>query len=262
VAPNEVLVSHSGAANTTEGLLIVGHGTRDSAGQAELLQLASEMAHACPGRAVEASFLELAAPTIDSAVGRLAARGARRIVVAPLLLFAAGHARSDVPRAVQLAAQQHGCQIVRQAPHLGCHPELVELSALRGQEALGARPAEETLLLMVGRGSNEPSANSEMARFARLRWERQAFGWLEVCYTAMTRPRLEDALAVAARLPQRTVLVQPHLLFQGELLTRIRETVADCGRSHPEQEWLVAHHLGPDERVVRAALDRALEAVK
>ena len=232
------------------GLLIVGHGTRDPAGIAEFQQTVELVSRRLPQVIVEGGFLELAEPTIDAALGQIAERGARRFSAAPLVLFAAGHAKQDIPAALSAAAAKYALPGPSQSPHLGCHSAVIQLSTMRYEEAVGERPAiadAQTLLLMVGRGSTDAEANSEMARFARLRWESRRLGWYETCFAALTEPSLERALAMAARLPFRRVVVQPHLLFQGELLRGIRHTVETHARRWPEIDWVLTEHLGAHE---------------
>jgi sirohydrochlorin cobaltochelatase len=113
------------------------------------------------------------------------------------------------------------------------------------------------LLLLVGRGSHDPGANSEMARFSRLRWERQRFGWVETCHLAMTWPSLTEGLATAAALAFPRIVVQPHLLFRGELVSRVCEETAAAAARHPEKEWIIARHLGPHELLIAALAERA-----
>ncbi|MEE3220587.1 MAG: CbiX/SirB N-terminal domain-containing protein, partial [Planctomycetota bacterium] len=85
------------SAAPNSGLLLVGHGTRSSRGRDELLTTANAVGSRME-IVVEPAFLELTEPTIDDAVTRLADRGVRRMTVMPLLLFAAGHAKRDIPR--------------------------------------------------------------------------------------------------------------------------------------------------------------------
>ena len=206
-------------------------------------------------------FWNLPNRTSKAGLNRLIQRGLRqRLTVAPLLLFAAGHAKHDIPEAVARAAENYPGLCIRQSAALACHPALVELSARRYREAVDGRPRaadSDTLLVMVGRGSRDPEANSEMARFARLRWEANPVGWLETCYTAMTEPSLERTLEMAARLPFARVVIQPHLLFYGELLARIGRTARDFARHCPEKDWLLTAHLGPDLLLAEAVVSAA-----
>lgn len=244
------------------GVLVVGHGTRDAAGTAEFRALVERLAARLPACPVEPCFLELAEPTIAAGLSRLVERGARRIAVLPLLLFAAGHAKSDVPREVAEAAAAWPELRLAQGRHLGCDPRLVALSTQRYREAAGpSDPARDaaTLLVFVGRGSRDPEANAELARFARLRWEQTPVGWHLACYLAMTEPALERGLELAAGLPFERIVVQPHLLFQGDLLERTRRLVAEAAAARPERTWTVTPHLGPDPALVEILAEIAAE---
>ena len=273
--------SHSLIRDT--GLLLVGHGTRDEQGVSEFLETAAEIADAfqrtpMSGGPVEPCFLELAEPTISQAVERLVAKGVRNLAVAPLLLFAAGHARHDIPAAVASACQKHAGLVWQQTPPLACHPQIVALSQQRFFEALVATDgaaAAHTLLIMVGRGSLDERATADMLQFSRLRAEQlggdfvdatqladrlrfdKSSGdgplgtvWVTTCFCAMALPRLSETIAraadaLAAQPGRAQVVVQPHLLFHGQLLADIRRQVDAVRNSHPEQVWRVANPLGP-----------------
>jgi len=198
------------------------------------------------------------------------------------MLFSAGHAQRDIPQAVRsgLEALARGQTTRRnasppekvwQAPVLACHPDMIELSARRYIEAVAQAdtaaqadgtsqtdiPAAKTLLLMVGRGSNAAEANAEFARFARLRCEHVPVGELQTCFVAMARPTLDEGLRMAASLPFERVVVQPHLLFPGELLHGIRAAVGAARQRAPDRQWIVTEPLGADDLLVRALLSRA-----
>ena len=53
-------------------------------------------------------------------------------------------------------------------------------------------------------------------------------------------------------------MVQPHLLFQGELLLAIGRAAQDAARAAPHQRWVVAQHLGPDPVVARLVAELAV----
>jgi sirohydrochlorin cobaltochelatase len=247
-----------------QGLLLVGHGTRDRAGRAEFLRLVG-LTDRREGWTVEGAFLELAEPDIGQAVARLVERGVERLTVSPLLLFAAGHVKRDLPRAVRAALREHPGGQWRQAGHMGCHAALLELSARRFRAALverEPRAADETLLLMVGRGSFDAGASAETRRFAALRAERTPAGRVETCFYAMAEPSLDAMLAEITNWPHRRVVVQPHLLFHGELLATIRERVRKAAQAAPRQEWIVTEHLGSDRLLAQALWERADAAWK
>ncbi|MGE0610126.1 MAG: sirohydrochlorin chelatase [Pirellulales bacterium] len=244
----------------SQGILLVGHGTRDAAGQAEFLSVAAQLAALLPGTPVEPGFLELARPTIATAVQQLFERGASRLTVVPLLLFSAGHAQQDIPAAVQAATVGRAEVTIEQTEPLGCEAALVRLSALRYRETLAALPPlsdTETFLLLVGRGSHDAQAGAEMARFARLRWEETRTGWCLPCFAAMTEPTLAAGLQLAARSGLRRIVVQPHLLFQGQLAARITAEAQAFGQQNPHLELITVPHLGPHPLLVEALRGKA-----
>lgn len=246
--------------SSPDGLIIVGHGTRDERGCAEFAELASLAAALAPTTIVEGCFLELVEPDLMGGVARAVRRGARRLAVVPLLLVSAGHAKRDIPRLIAAAAAQFPEVTIEQMPHLGSHPAVAELSQRRYEEALqGQRslPGNETLLLVVGRGTKDEQANAGLCAFARKRGQRTGAGWVEPCFLAMTEPSLERALELLPRLALPRIIVEPYLLFQGELLDRIRGMVAAAATRWPGREFLVTERLGPDPTLADAILELA-----
>jgi sirohydrochlorin cobaltochelatase len=256
------------------GLLLVGHGTRSRRGIAEFHGLADQVARRVAPLAVEAAFLEMCQPTIHGGLKRLIERGVEHVVVSPLLLFAAGHAKRDVPRAVndaliELRAEDRVTSTM--AGHLGCHPAILELSARRFEKSLGGRgnvPTSETCLVLVGRGSLDESAIAEMRQFARHRAAMTPVAETHVAFLAMAEPLVGDVLSKLATRGFPRIVVQPHLLLRGELYDSLLADVARCQHEHPATEWIVTSYLAcdsacgcpPDELVTRAVIDRAIAA--
>jgi sirohydrochlorin ferrochelatase len=241
--------------NCDWGVLLVGHGTRNAVGRAEFLQTAAAVDDLLSHLEVQPCFLELAAPDIATAVERLIQRSLRGICVMPVMLLAANHVKRDIPIAVAEAVRKYGGPPTIQAPHLGCHKVLLELSAQRYQEALAGRRQESgdnPLLIMVGRGSRDSKAVEEMRRFVRLRCELTPVAGVETCFAAMAEPSLNQTLAVASRGPYRHVVVQPHLLFDGKLLARVRAQVETFARNNSSITWTMADHLGPSPLLAEA----------
>lgn len=242
------------------GLLIVGHGTRDERGVEDFLALVDLVRVRMPDMPVQPSFLEFARPTIDEGLQQLVGQGVREAVVLPLLLFAAGHVRRDIPAAVAQAAARHSGLRVRQVSHLGCHPRIVELSTRRYEEALIGRapvPPHESLLLLVGRGSRDPRATGEMLHLAELRRQATDVHRVETCFAAMARPSLADSLPRIAEQSVRRIVVEPHLLFPGYLTTMIHSAVAPYRASRPTIEWVVTEPLGADPLLAEAVVELA-----
>jgi sirohydrochlorin cobaltochelatase len=244
---------------------LVGHGTRDERGLAEFHDLARQVTALASGLHVEPCFLELAQPDIPTVVGQLADRGVRQLSVAPVMLFAAGHAKRDIPRAVEEALRVRGSGFrVQQLPALECDGRILQLSVQRFHEALDGKPGvdpSKTLLLLVARGSSLPEATAMMHRFAELRSESTPVARVEVCFVAKAQPSLEESLAQAARSRFHRIIVQPHLLFTGQVLEEVRQAVLTAAASTngaPKRQWIVTQHLGPSPLVAKAIAEAAI----
>ena len=239
------------------GVLIVGHGPRERRGVDDFLSTVRQIGSHV-SLPVEPCFLELASPTISDGVATLAARGVRQVLAVPLLLLAAGHVRRDIPGELAEVAGRHAETEFRQLSHLDCHERILQLSAWRYREALAAGPhvsPEATLLLLVGRGSGERSATEEMYQFAELRRRETPVGSMKVCFLAMEKPSLEEALAEVGAARYQRVVVQPHLLFSGYLSHRVDHEIEAAREHWPASDWVVTEPLGPHPLLAEAVAE-------
>jgi sirohydrochlorin cobaltochelatase len=225
-------------------ILLVGHGTRSTPGQAEFLTLAGLLQREYSDVPVMPAFLELCAPTIADAIGQLRGQGISRLVVAPLLLFEAGHAKRDIPGAVWSACRD-GLEVnLLQAAALECDVHLLKLSRLHFERATEdfSTPGQ-TLLLLVGRGSRDEPATQKMWEFKACRAEQGGATEVRVAFMAMAAPAIREALTQAASEGWPRIVIQPHLLFQGELLEELKRLVEEFAHRHPRQRWRLVAHL-------------------
>jgi sirohydrochlorin cobaltochelatase len=242
------------------GILIVGHGSRDAAANAELAAIIATQRARHPDALVTHAFLELAEPALAPALDQLA-RTVDRVVVMPLLLFAAGHVKNDVPLALERAR--------RAAPHvqfvaaraLGVHAGLVELAAARARAATGDSDPAQTALVVVGRGASDPDANAELCRLARLVGEKLGTGWVVPAFCGITTPKVEDALELAARTRPARVVVLPYLLTAGRLVEKLRAQVDAVRARAPWLRAELAAHLGDDAHLHDAIDERITGAL-
>ena len=100
-------------------LILFAHGARDPRWAEPFAAVVERIRKADPDRPVELAFLELMAPDLPAAVGRLAAAGATRIDVVPLFLGMGGHLRNDLPPLVEAVRASHPEIEVRLHPAIG-----------------------------------------------------------------------------------------------------------------------------------------------
>jgi sirohydrochlorin cobaltochelatase len=247
------------------GIMLCGHGSRDVNAVAEFETLAARVRERLPGRDVEFGFLEFARPIIRDGLDKLRRRGATDVLAVPGMLFAAGHAKNDIPSVLNTYQAQNPGMTIRYGRELAVDPKLLRAAGARVDEAL-ARVGNgvgrhDTLLMVVGRGTSDSDANSNISKVTRLLWEGFGFGWGETSYSGVTFPLVEPGLEHAAKLGYRRIIVFPYFLFTGILVKRIYDSTDLVAARHPDIEFVKAPYLNDHPLVVEAFLDRIEEIV-
>ena len=247
-------------------VMICGHGSRDDGAIEEFNRLAGRLAKRLPDFDVESGFLEFATPIIRTGLDKLKERGAARIVCVPGMLFAAGHVKNDLPSEVNnFGAENPDIEMIF-AAELGVDGKLLQAAQNRIAEAENAAPTkidrQDTLLMVVGRGTNDPDANSNVSKVARMLWEGMGMGWAEVSYSGVASPLVDSGMAHAARLGYRRIIVFPYFLFTGILVRRIYDWADSAAKAHPEVEVLKASYLGDHELLIDTFVERVNEALE
>ncbi len=245
--------------NRIPALLIVGHGSRDLRGAAEFHELVALLRVRNPGLPVEGGFIELSRPPISECVSRLLDDGAREISAVPLMLFAAGHAKDDIPATLVREQISHPEVDFHYGRALGIRPELLKLVEERVSAVVPEDEKEETAVLVVGRGSSDPDANSDLAKIARLFYEGRPYLLVETAFVSLAPPSVPEALRRCERLGARRVVVFSYFLFTGVLEERIREQ-SERFAAESGLEVRYAGYFGPDARVAELLLERYREA--
>ena len=247
-------------------VMICGHGSRDDAAIEEFNQLAGHLSKRLPDFDVESGFLEFATPVIRTGLDKLKDRGAERIVCVPGMLFAAGHVKNDLPSEVNtFAADNPGIEVLF-GRELAVDQRLLKAARDRIEAAEKEAPTEidrsESLLMVVGRGTNDPDANSNVSKVARMLWEGMGFGWAEVSYSGVAYPLVNEGLANAVKLGYRRIIVFPYFLFTGILVRRIYGWADEAAKANPDIEFLKASYLNDHELLIDTFVDRVWETLE
>src|SRR6478736_2559247 len=149
-------------------LVALAHGSRDPRSAATIKALVAEVKAMRPDLKIETAFLDLSKPSFDTVVDRLVKAGHEEIVVVPLLLTEAYHAKVDVPEAIAAAMARHEGVRIQASRILGMEAAFLEVLDVRLREALkAARVRELDALVLAAAGSSDPLANQAVARIAR-----------------------------------------------------------------------------------------------
>ena len=252
----------NGKKSVDPALLIVGHGSRDPRGAKEFHELVGLVRERNPGLSVEGGFIELSRPPISECVNRLADGGARSVAAVPLMLLAAGHAKDDIPATLVREGLDHPEMTFNYGRALGVRPELLELMDDRISAVVPEREKAGTAVLVVGRGSSDPDANSDLAKISRLFYEGRPYPMVEPAFVSMTPPDVHAGLERLRRLGADRVVVFSYFLFTGVLEERIRDQAEEFAAANPGTEVRYAGYFGADPRVADLLLERYAEAVE
>lgn len=245
------------------GVMVCGHGSRNRLAVDEFAALAEALRARLPKTPVEYGYLEFANPVLHHGLDRLRARGVRHVLAVPGMLFAAGHAKNDIPSVLRTYEAMHDGLSITYGRELGVDTRMLRAASDRIEEGLRQSPRRiaraETLLLVVGRGASDPDANSNVAKVMRMLWEGMGFGWGEVAYSGVTFPLVTPALDHAVRLGYRRIVVFPYFLFTGVLVNRIYDAAAEAQEKYPTVEILPAPYLDDHPLVIDTLLARIEE---
>ncbi|MGO1118249.1 sirohydrochlorin chelatase [Rhodovibrionaceae bacterium A322] len=245
------------------GVMVCGHGSRSQAAVDEFAQVAKGVRKLHPDLPVDYGYLEFATPIIREGLDRLREQGVTKCLAVPGMLFAAGHAKNDIPSVLNTYQAQHPEMTIAYGRELGIDLKMMRAAGERVQQALDSAetkvPMEETLLMVVGRGASDPDANSNVAKVMRMLWEGMGFGWGETCYSGVTFPLVEPGLEHATRLGYKRIVVFPYFLFTGVLVERIYAYVDKVAARHPDIEFIKAPYLNDHPLVIETFGDRLQE---
>ena len=257
---NSALLNHQ---DSKIGVLICGHGSRHFSAIEEFSCLVEKIKTSLPGIPVEYGYLEFARPIINQALDRLREQSVKRVIAIPAMLFAAGHAKNDIPSLLRAYSQEKGI-VIDYGRELGINSLMIGAAGERVKEAISLNKkvsSFETLLVVVGRGSSDPDANSNVTKITRMLVEGLGMGWGETLFSGVTFPLVEPGLRHLVSLGFKRIIVLPYFLFSGVLVNRILKSTKIVACEFPEVEFINASYLSDHPLVVKTFLERIDEVL-
>ncbi len=248
-----------------QGIMICGHGSRDKDAEREFGLVAKGLKNRYPDLPVEYGFLEFSAPNIHMGLDSLIKQGVEEIYAVPGMLFAATHAKNDIPSVLTTYEEKHPGLKVTYGRELGLQDDMIEAFQARIYESLGLDPEQppenlyDTMLVVVGRGTSDTSANAEAAKLTRIVNENMGFGWADTVYSGVTYPSVGVGLEKLLKLGFKRVVVAPYFLFTGRLIKRIQGYVDKVAKEYPEVELIQTPYLNDHPKVIDAFVNRIEE---
>jgi sirohydrochlorin ferrochelatase len=245
-----------------EAVLYVSHGSRVPKAQQEAAAFVEKCKKNIDVPIQELCFIELVEPDIITGIDICVQKGATRIIVLPLLLLSAGHAKHDIPEALRQAKQRHPhVEIVCGKP-FGVHETMMDIVIDRIREQ-GMPLDGESMILLIGRGSSDPDTKRDIEKIAKRLQAKTNVPLVDVCFLAAIRPTLEEGLDKASRSSYKNIFVVPYLLFTGVLMKTIERKLRSF--QSPHQQWILCHYLGYHpflQQLIKENIETLLHAAK
>ncbi len=243
-------------------ILLVGHGSREPSGNAEIEAFADAWRKRHPDDRIEVCFIEFADVTLDAGLNN-AAKGSKRVVVVPLILGAAGHVKMEIPHHIAHAREHHPNVEFIMAKHLGAGTKVLQaLKAELGKAmlALDAPDAKNTGVVLLARGSSDKVANGEIAKMARWLFEETGHEMVDLAFTGITYPKVEAVVQRQVACGMKQVVVLPYYLFTGVLIERIARQVERLETQYPATSFGLAKYMGFNDAIYALLDERVADA--
>ncbi|RAL26287.1 sirohydrochlorin chelatase [Thermoflavimicrobium daqui] len=231
-----------------EAILFVGHGSKDPEGNEELKSFTKRMEKCLEAKIIETCYLEFAAPDIPQGIDRCVERGAKKITLIPMMLFAAGHAKVHIPFAIHEAQEKYPEVEFIYKRAIEVDEDILHIMEQR-LAAVRSEIKEDTAILVVGRGSSDPQANSDLYKVARLFWEKTPAKWVEVAFMGVTEPLFHEGLERCIRLGAKEVIVLPYFLFTGVLIKRMARFMQEFQEKYSTISFAMAPYFGMNDEL-------------
>ena len=242
--------------DNVDAIFVMGHGTKSEEGRSQFLQ-AVDCLQASITQPVYAGFIELCEPNMYQAMDDLLATHPASIVVAPLILLPAGHLKDDGAELVNYARAKSSQIEVAYSKDLGAHRAILDTI---GERIRAANSAPGISVLLVGRGSSDPDANSELFKISRLVKEFGGFPEVEASFISLALPSVKEGLDRLYALGNRSIVVQPYFLYRGALLDRIYFQANEWATEHPDCTLSLGKEIGIDESITKVLVERIAQA--
>ena len=247
--------------NKQFAILICGHGSRNKLAITEFEELTKLIQKRYPNILVEYGFLEFAKPSLVDALDKLKDNSIKKVIAIPAMLFAAGHVKNDIPSLLMNYSTKNGIEIIY-GRELGINNLMISAACERVKDVFkenNSLKPEESLLVVVGRGSSDPDANSNVSKITRMIVEGIGLGWGETVYSGVTFPLVEPGLKNVVRLGYKNVIIFPYFLFSGVLVTRIKRQSDLVAINNPHISFIHAKYLSSQSYVVDTFIERIEE---
>ena len=118
------------------GVVVLAHGSKVKSGNEGLFKIVEMLRAMGKWDMVEAGFLQLAKPGLTEAVEDIVGKGAKRVVVMPLLLFSGNHVLKDIPEEIEKEQKKYPDVEFCYAKNIGADERIAQITRERIEDAV------------------------------------------------------------------------------------------------------------------------------
>ncbi|WP_153731722.1 sirohydrochlorin chelatase [Sporosarcina obsidiansis] len=239
-------------------ILYICHGSRVKSGQQAALAFIEKTIKTNAAPIQEACFLELAEPSIAQGIARCIERGATEIVAIPFLLLRAGHANVDIPQELREIMMHYPDVPLYYGDPIGVDERMSDVLIQRLHET-SKEIAEDATILLIGRGSSDPTTKEDFAEIKKLFQEKTGLSHVSIGFLAACEPSYEEELERLLDEQPSNLYILPYLLFTGILMKTIERSLKKLNTSTTIH---LCPALGYDPAIHTILIERANEAAE
>lgn len=118
-----------------QAVVLLGHGSIREQANMEVRAMWDMMKAELPELQISGCFVEVAQPTLEAEIDRLAEAGMQRIIIVPMFLTRGQHLSNGIPRILEMMRNKYADIQIDLTRHLGIDPLLAEIIKNRLKEA-------------------------------------------------------------------------------------------------------------------------------
>jgi sirohydrochlorin ferrochelatase len=241
-----------------QAILYVCHGSRIKEACDQAISFVERCQKQISAPIQEICFIELTEPNIAKGIETCVNKGATKIAVIPVLLLTANHAKHDIPEEIAKANERYPQVKITMGRPFGVHEKMIQIITQRIEEQ-HVPIEDDTMVLLVGRGSSDPEVKKDLQEIARLLQEKTAIPHVDICFLAAALPSLEDGLNNALHSNYKKIFVVPYLLFTGILIKRLENKLKSLSMSH--KQFILCNYFGYHPLLQELLCERIRELV-
>lgn len=223
-------------------ILYICHGSRVKEASEQAVSFVKQVMNKIKVPIQEMAFLELSAPTIAQGFARCVEQGATKIVVIPILLLTAAHAKKDIPEEIRVQKSHYPNIEVKMGSPIGVNDQMVDLLIEKISET-GISVHKEATVLLAGRGSSDPDVKRDLSIIGEKLKHKSKIAHVEICFLAAANPSLQEGLLSVKRSHAKQVFIIPYLFFTGILMKKIQASIEKMNEGGGP-EWILCSYLG------------------